>query len=159
MFSKKNKKTKNLKNGEKSGPEPPFIHTTNLYLQFMSPIFRTCSFFRGEWPNGLKHYIQNREDPGSNPTRCSASFRTQRCYKAPPGDPRVQITIHPNTVINIGLVRLLPQQWPKVYHGAAKQKLKNTFSLGTVIVLYGQLIYQHSTKPMEAISCIIRILK
>ena len=27
-FSKKNKKIKNLKNGKKSGPEPPFIHTT-----------------------------------------------------------------------------------------------------------------------------------
>ena len=32
-FSKKNKKIKNLKNGKKSGPEPPFIHTTrNLVL-------------------------------------------------------------------------------------------------------------------------------
>ena len=30
IFSKKNEKIKNLKNGEKSGPEPPFIHTTQV---------------------------------------------------------------------------------------------------------------------------------
>ena len=31
--SKKNKKIKNLKVGKKSGPEPPFIHTTHVTLQ------------------------------------------------------------------------------------------------------------------------------
>ena len=32
-FSKKNKEIKNLKNGKKSGPEPPFIHTTKMFPQ------------------------------------------------------------------------------------------------------------------------------
>ena len=31
--SKKNKKIKNLRIGKKSGPEPPFIHTTHVTLQ------------------------------------------------------------------------------------------------------------------------------
>ena len=31
-FSKKNKEIKNLKNGKKSGPESPFIHTTFILV-------------------------------------------------------------------------------------------------------------------------------
>ena len=38
-------------------------------------------------------------------------------YEAP-GDPRVELV--ENTVINIGLVRLSPQEWPKVGRGRVK---------------------------------------
>ena len=37
-----------------------------------------CFLIRREWPSSVRHYIKNRRDSGSNPTRCSALGPTQK---------------------------------------------------------------------------------
>ena len=54
---------------------------------------------------------------GQTPLGAWMGLGTQSCYEAP-GDPWV--TIVENTVINIGLVRLSPQEWPTDSCGTAK---------------------------------------
>lgn len=67
----------------------------------------------GEWPSGLRRYNQNRQIPGSYPTRHSAGH----------GDlvTRLTVTFVLNAVINIGLVRLLPS--PKLVIGQPSSRL------------------------------------
>ena len=81
----------------------------------------------GEWPSGLRHWNQNWKVPGSTPLDAWPGLGTQPHYKAP-GDLWVELV--ENAVINIGLVRLSTQEWPKIARGTAKQQLKKKKKIG-----------------------------
>ena len=59
----------------------------------------------------------NRKVPSSKPRRRMAGFRDSTSYEAP-GDLWIEISMR-NAVINIGMVRLLFHQLPKVGCGTA----------------------------------------
>ena len=89
----------------------------------------------GEWPSGLRRYIQNRKIVRPNPIRCSAGS-----WNEAPGYLRVESTIK-KVAINIGLVRLSLRQWPKIDQVADKKskmepfpKIVNDFEPLTVFV-------------------------
>ena len=71
-----------------------------------------------EWPSGLRHCVENRKGPGSNPTRCSAGLwvlTSLRGSRWPSGR---------YAVINIGLVRLPPDSGSKVAVGQPSRRWK-----------------------------------
>ena len=61
----------------------------------------------------LRRYIQNREVPGSNPTRCSVGLWDPTLLQG-----RLTLTV----MINIGLARPPLDSSPKVGPGIAKKK-------------------------------------
>ena len=73
--------------------------------------------FWGEWPSGLRRCNQNRKVPGSKSARRLTRLRKPTSLRDswwPSGQTCT------NAVINIGLVRLPPWEWPKVGRGTAK---------------------------------------
>ena len=95
----------------------------NIPLNTNIPLY--CSYrcnethlvtFREEPLSELIRYIENWTDPGSNPLGAQPGFGTQNLPT------RLLLIFEWNkneTVINIGLVRLLPWQWPKLAVEAA----------------------------------------
>ena len=79
----------------------------------MEPSFGTK--FWGEWRSGLRYCNENRKFPNSNPIRRSTGLRDPTLLR---GDLRVKIVR--NAVINFGLVRLPPREWPKGGYGTTK---------------------------------------
>ena len=61
--------------------------------------------------------VRTRRFPVQTPPDAWPGLGTQPHYKAP-GD--LQVENVENTVINIRLVKLFPQEWPKVGRGTAK---------------------------------------
>ena len=76
---------------------------------------------RGEWPSGLRHWNQNHKVPGSKLARHSTGLRDPTSLWGSWWPSGRTCT---NAVINIGLVRMSPWEWPKVGCGTAKQQLK-----------------------------------
>ena len=66
------------------------------------------SIIFGEQDSGLRHSNENQTAPSSNPTR--PGLKTQPFYDDPS---HLQVKIVENTMINISLVRLFPQEQPK----------------------------------------------
>ena len=69
----------------------------------------------------LRYYMENWKVLGSNPTWCSAGLSDLTLLQGsqcPLGQNKY------NAVIDFWLVRLPPQQWPKVGHGAVKYQIK-----------------------------------
>ena len=74
-----------------------------------------------EWPSGLRHCKENWMVPSLNPTWCSTGLKDPTSLQDsqwPSGH------IAENEVINIKLVRLSSQEWPKVILGIAKLAVK-----------------------------------
>ena len=76
---------------------------------------------KGEWPSGLRLCNKNRKVPGSKLARCLAGLRDPTSLQ---GSRWPSGRMWTKAVINIGLVRLSPWEWPKVGPGAAKWQFK-----------------------------------
>ena len=71
----------------------------------------------GEWPSALRRCNQNWKVSGLKPFMCSTGLRHPtflRGSRLPSGRNRQ------NAVIDIGLLRLFPREWPKIDRGTAK---------------------------------------
>ena len=77
---------------------------------------------RGEWPSELRRCNQNRKVPCSNHTRRSAGLRDPASLRGSRWPLDQACT---NALINIGLVRLSPWEWPIVGLGIAKYQFEN----------------------------------
>ena len=99
---------------------------------------------KGEWPSGLRLCNKNRKVPGSKLARCLAGLRDPTSLQ---GSRWPSGRMWTKAVINIGLVRLSPWEWPKVDPRAAKWQFKKKKKYNILFILIITIFLQLHQLP------------